>query len=99
MEDAREFPRPVGRIRAPARLGSGSGTAAPGPARWPTAARLPHAVGTSTDGSGAWVWYLVAAVVIVAAGAVLYQSSGNIHVMGVASLLGMLASAGSSTGS
>ncbi|MFD6445075.1 PrsW family glutamic-type intramembrane protease [Promicromonospora sp. NPDC060204] len=38
---------------------------------------------------GPWVWYLVAAVVVLMAGSVVYQSSGNIHVMGVASLLGM----------
>ncbi|MFJ3405335.1 PrsW family glutamic-type intramembrane protease [Promicromonospora sp. NPDC090134] len=38
---------------------------------------------------GTWVWYLVAAVVVLAAGSVVYQSSGNIHVMGVASFLGM----------
>ena len=38
---------------------------------------------------GAWVWHLLAAVVVLLAGSALYQSSGNIHVMGLASLLGM----------
>lgn len=38
---------------------------------------------------GRWVWYLLAAVVILVAGSVRYRSSGSIHVMAVASLLGM----------
>lgn len=38
---------------------------------------------------GSWVWRLLAAVVVLLVGSVLYQSSGNIHVMGLASLLGM----------
>lgn len=38
---------------------------------------------------GRWVWILVAAVVVLVVGATLYESSGEVHVIGATSLVGM----------
>ncbi|MFD7022493.1 PrsW family glutamic-type intramembrane protease [Promicromonospora sukumoe] len=38
---------------------------------------------------GPWAWYLLGGVVVLMGGSVLYQATGNIHVMALASLLGM----------
>lgn len=38
---------------------------------------------------GRWVWLLVAGVVVLVVGSVLYESTGQVHYIGVASLVGM----------